>query len=106
MTIAEDNRAIKKALKAQFPRFDITVRGDRGTARGWKNIGIVTEIPERLDENGFLRYNKEEREMFDRIRDKAMEIVRATSQMLYRYTDDMGDEHEEVLLYVEGKKLN
>lgn len=40
MTIAERNRAIKRALERAFGRGKVRVRGSRGTAYGWVSVHI------------------------------------------------------------------
>ena len=40
MTIAERNRLIKKILSHAFGQGKVTVRGGRGTSRGWIHLNI------------------------------------------------------------------
>lgn len=105
-TIAEDNRNIKKALKNAFPNYEISVKGGTGTTYGWKNIKIITDIQERLNEEGFLDYNKEEKEKFQEIRTLANNIIHGVGKRIGTYYVDDGynTESSEVLLSVEGKR--
>lgn len=106
ITIAEDNRNIKKALQQEFPRYKISIRNGRGTAYGWKEIRIDTDIPEKLDENGFLRYNEEEKKQFEEIRRMANAIIKVVGKRIGKYYADDGynTEDDEVLLTIEGKR--
>ena len=102
ITIAQDNRNIKKALQKQYPKFKVSVINGKGTAYGWKHITIITDIKERLDENGFLRYNDIEKAQLEQIRQVANKTILETGKNIYTYCDDMNQDHSEVLLQVEG----
>ena len=108
LTIAQDNRNIKKALIKAFPDYKVSIRNGTGTAYGWKTIGIITDIKERLDEKGFLRYNEEEKKRFEEIEKKANKVIYETGKKIYHYYADDGysTERSEVLLHIEGIETN
>jgi len=105
ITIAQDNRNIKRALVKAFPEYKISVTNGSGTAYGWKHINIDTDIPERLNECGRYAYNEEEKEQFEAIEKKANEIIYSVGKKIYHYCADDGynTERSEVLLQVRGK---
>jgi len=106
ITIAQDNRNIKKALVGAFPSYKISVKGSTGTAYGWKDIKIITDIKERLNEGGFFQYNEDEKKQFEIIRLKANKIIYEIGKKIFHYYADDGynTKQSEVLLMIEGQK--
>ncbi|MEA3430172.1 MAG: hypothetical protein U9R08_02785 [Nanoarchaeota archaeon] len=104
ISIPQDNRNIKKALIKAFPNYKISVRTGGGTAYGWKLIDIITDIKERLDSEGFLKYNKEEKKQFNEIEKIANKIIHETGKKISHYIADDGynTEESEVLLNIRG----
>ncbi len=73
--IAERNRAIKKTLEQAFGRGKVTVRGSRGTGRGWVSV--------RID------WTPLDVEQAQEMRGKCKELLNAAKIDLGRsYTDD------------------
>jgi len=104
ITIAQDNRNIKKALTKAFPNYKISIRNGTGTAYGWKHINVITNIKKRLNEEGFYNYNEEEKKQFEEIRQKANKIIYEIGKRISHYYADDGynTERSEVLLNIEG----
>jgi hypothetical protein len=107
ITIAEDNRKIKRALKNAFPYYQIIIRNGRGTAYGWKKVFIITDIPERINSEGFYSYNEEEKEKFEEIRTLANNIIHGVGKRIYNYCADDGynSKTSMVSLSVDGCRL-
>lgn len=55
-TIAQRNRAIKKALSEIYGSKNISLTGHRGTAYGW--IDIKVNVPQPQHEHNFNHYNR------------------------------------------------
>lgn len=104
LTIAEDNRNIKKELIKAFPYYKISIRNGTGTAYGWKTIKIITNIKKRLNEEGFLKYNENEKKQFEEIKQRANKIIYETGKKIFHFYADDGynTEHSEILLSIEG----
>jgi hypothetical protein len=100
-TSQQENIAIKKALRKEFPTYKISVRQSIGTASGWKNISIETDIVEerKPEEFGFgTRLVKEVRDRFEVIEKRAGEIVRENAKLYTYCSDDGYDTNRECLL--------
>ena len=108
ITIAQDNRNIKKALVKEFPKYNISIRNGSGTAYGWKDIKITTDIPERLNEQGFLEHSEEEKKRFKEIEQRANKIIYETGERISHYYADDGynTKRSEILLIIKGKKID
>ena len=91
ITISQDNRNIKKALQEEFKNYNISVRNGSGTAYGWKEIRIETDIEGE---------NREEIRSVDR---KAYEIVKKVGKKIYTYLTDSNEDRSEVLVSVIAK---
>lgn len=89
ITITQDNRNIKKALKECFKDYKVSVVNWKGTAYGWKEIMIETGLT--FDEKNKIR---------ESIYKEAYKIIKEVGKCIYTYTDDMNYEHEQVILQV------
>jgi len=89
ITIPQDNRNIKKALQAEFKDYKISIRNGSGTAYGWKEIRIETDI----------EYTKKDE--LNQVYHKAYDIVCKVGKKIYTYLSDDNYERKEILISVE-----
>jgi hypothetical protein len=77
---AERNRALKKTLEQAFGRGKVSVRGHRGTARGWATVDIS--------------YAPRNRREAEELRGKVWELIRAAKVGIDTYGyDDPGSDY-------------
>lgn len=86
MNQAEKIKTIKKALATKYGYKNVSVRNGTGTAWGWVEVRIYVEGETKG------------------IREEAEKIIKETGVELYTYTDDMGYDHEELLVEVRNYK--
>ena len=105
ITIAQDNRNIKKALVGAFPSYKISVKGSTGTAYGWKHINITTNIQQRY-EDGLLRYKDDNGITFEIIRLKANRIIEEVGKRIGHFYSDDGynTKMKNIILVIKGKR--
>lgn len=87
MNHTENLKIIKKALADRFGFKNVSVRNATGTAWGWVEVNIYVE-----GETAGLR-------------EEAEKIIKATGVKLYTYTDDMGYDHDELLVQVRNYRI-
>lgn len=88
MTTRKENTKIKRALQKEFPNnWEISVRQDRGTAAGWKNITIKPTIKEEYRPDG-MGYVREVSDKVQEIRNKAQKIADQNADLYTYYRDD------------------
>jgi hypothetical protein len=98
-----ENINIKKVLKKEFPNYKISVRQERGTASGWKQITIETDIKEERQAVAYGSLTREVVDKFKEIENKAREIVHQNSQVNTFTSDDgYGSEYDCILVNVRG----
>ena len=87
--IKETTKAIKNALSEKYGRENISVRKDTGTASGWILVKVLIDSTDVLN--------------FREIENDIKRIIKETNVELYSYSDDMGYDHDCLLINIERK---
>jgi len=77
-------QTIKRALANVFGNKNISVRKETGTASGWIRVEITVEDRQEAHQKGISEY--------------ARQIIKNTGVELYTYSDDMGTDHDCLLI--------